>query len=539
MPASTTYSTPKKPTIARTPPAAVDNELRELPLDIPGLDAVGHGVYLRPHQPHEMKRVLFKREGRIPYIFKDTGQSHRLPRGYEIDDSPPMPVNQFLNQVIIEESWDRFDKRLGLDMSLSIGNSPFTINSGVSQTTQMRILEEAYYALRSSFIPLWSVYLTDLTLCTDEINEFDIPHPFSHRHRAAYNAFFERFGSHYVERVWVGGKALLFLTILKSSRLTKEDIKSGLQASFGLVDPGGAATTVGTARPMGETREKIRRSSLCNVIGRGGDELKLATLSTLDEALYNEWLSTIRKNPQTIELEVVGLWTLLKDPEKAEALREAYTEENTFSAISAAFSIDKKVYYTRGRKYFSYNIEDGKTETPKPIVETWPFLESVGFERIDVAFYGQDLLTESGESLRRKLFFIRKDQVIRVDIDKEAIDPGYPRPVAEEFPGLPFERLDVVLGVGRDTLYFFSGGSYVRFNTQKNAVDEGYPALIRARWIGVTFERVDAAIYWGNGKVYFFKDDLHVRYDMVTRRADPGYPKFIIGNYVEDWKFFD
>ena len=94
-------------------------------------------------------------------------------------------MNQFLNQVIIEESWDRFDKRLGLDMSLSIGNSPFTINSGVSQTTQMRILEEAYFALLSSFMPLWSVYLSDTTLCTDDINVFDFPHPFSHRHREA------------------------------------------------------------------------------------------------------------------------------------------------------------------------------------------------------------------------------------------------------------------------------------------------------------------------------------------------------------------
>lgn len=59
------------------------------------------------------------------------------------------------------------------------------------------------------------------------------------------------------------------------------------------------------------------------------------------------------------------------------------------------------------------------------------------------------------------------------------------------------------------------------------------------RWVGVTFERLDAAIYWGNGKVYFFKDDQHIRYDLITRCADPGYPKHIVGNYVEDWRFFD
>jgi hypothetical protein len=529
-------------------PAAVDEDaLREIPEDSPGLDAVGHGIYLRPHQPHELKRVLFKREGRAPYVFKDTGQAHHLPRGYEIDDSPPMPVNEFLNQVILEESWDRFDKRIGLDTGLSVGNSAFSINSIVSQTTQMRTIEEAYYALRSSFIALWSVYLSDKSLCTDEINQFDIPHPFSHTHRAKYNAFFERFGSHYVERVWVGGKALLFFTVLKSSRLTKEEIKLGIQASFGLLngDSSGDGTVDGgdnsqaSARVMAESREKVRKSSLCSVLGRGGDEVKLAALSSLDEACYNAWLSTIRKNPQSIELEVAGLWTLLKDPKKAQALREAYAEESTFSAISAAFAIDQTVYYVRGRKYFSFNIEKAESETPKPLAEKWPFLEAIGFDRIDAAFCGHDLISESGEALRRKLFFFRKDQVIRVDIDKNAIDPGYPKLFTEEFPGVPFERLDVVLDSGRDTLYFFAGNKYVRFNTQTNRVDEGYPDRVSTRWIGVTFDRIDAAIYWGNGKVYFFKEDLHIRYDMVTRRADPGYPKFIIGNYVEDWKFFD
>jgi hypothetical protein len=73
----------------------------------------------------------------------------------------------------------------------------------------------------------------------------------------------------------------------------------------------------------------------------------------------------------------------------------------------------------------------------------------------------------------------------------------------------------------------------------ENRADEGYPELISKRWAGLTFDRIDAAIYWGNGKIYFFRGDQHIRYDMVTYRADPGYPKFIIGTYVEDWKFFD
>ncbi len=81
-------------------------------IDIPGLDAVGHGIYLRPHQPHELKRVLFRRANYRPVAFKDAEDDYHLPHGYEVDDSPPMPANQFLNQVLIEESllgWKEFE----------------------------------------------------------------------------------------------------------------------------------------------------------------------------------------------------------------------------------------------------------------------------------------------------------------------------------------------------------------------------------------------------------------------------------------------
>lgn len=501
--------------------------------DIPGMEAVGHGIYLRPHQPHELKRVLFPRRSLQPYVFKDAGQPYFLPEGYAVDDSPPMPANQFLNQVLIEESWDRFDKQMSIDVNLSVGNGVFSINSGASQTAQMRSAEEAYYALRSSFIPLWSVYLTDTSDCIAELNEFPIPVPFSYSQRAAYEAFFKRFGSHFVNRAWVGGKALLFFTVLKSSGLTKDQIQLGIKASYGVMGKGESSSRAE------QTRETLQSSSQCSVAGRGGDELKLAALSALDEGKYNEWLATIRDNPQTIELEAAGIWTLLADAKKADALREAYIAATMFSAISAAFTIDKILYCVRGRKYFCYDIEKAQSEKPKLLVERWPVLADIGFDRIDAAFCGHDLIAAGGEDLSRKLYFFRKDLCARLDIDTNQLDAGFPLPFAAVFPGVTFERLDAVLDVGRDNVYFFSGEKYIRFDTKTHCADEGYPDLIRKRWVGVTFERIDAAIYWGNGKVYFFKDDHHIRYDLVTRRADPGYPKFIVGNYVEDWKFFD
>lgn len=520
---------PAEAALGKTPAVS-----RERPLtDIPGFDAVGHGIYLHPYQPHELKRVLFERKDYRPVAFKDAEGLYYLPAGYEVDDSPPMPANQLLNQVMIEESFDRFNKQISLDANLAVGTGAFSINATTSQTKQLRTNEEAYYALRSSCIPLWSLYLSDTDTLLEEVNRYSIPVPFKHEHRAVYERFFERFGSHYVKRVWLGGKAQLFLTIAKSSGMSKEDIQAGLKASYGTLGKGEA-----NAR-LEQSRQKLQSSSQCSVVGKGGDELKLAALSTLDESKYNDWISTIRDNPQTIEMEVAGIWTLIEQKDKALALRDAYQEATSFTAIAAAFAIDKVVYFVRGRKYFCYHIEKQESEKPKLLTDKWPALALHGLDRIDAAFSGRDLSSADGERLNRKIFFIRKDLVVRLDIDSGEIDSGYPKQLREAFPGVEFERIDAALEIGRDTIFLFSGNRYVRFSLKQNRVEDGYPDFIARRWPGVTFERIDAAIYWGNGKVYFFKEDQHIRFDMVTCNADPGYPKQIVGNYVEDWRFFD
>ncbi|MGH8473142.1 MAG: hypothetical protein ACREVJ_11950, partial [Gammaproteobacteria bacterium] len=95
-------------------------------LPIQGLEAVGRGVYLRPNQPYELKDVLFKRDNDETYYSPETGQTYTVPEGYEVNDSPPMPAAQALNQVLIEESWERFEKKESLDASLAVSNAPFS-----------------------------------------------------------------------------------------------------------------------------------------------------------------------------------------------------------------------------------------------------------------------------------------------------------------------------------------------------------------------------------------------------------------------------
>lgn len=500
---------------------------------IPGLEVVGRGVYLQPHQPYQLRGILFRRDGHTRYAAKDANGEYALPQGYAVNDSPPMPSNQALNHVVIEESWERFEKQSSLDANVAVSTAAFSVSATTTMKSHLRSSEESFYALRSSFIPLWTVYIDDITLATDEIEQLDIPVPFRHSHRRAYEAVFERFGSHYVRRAWVGGKAEFYFTVSKSSQLSKEDIQAGLKASYGPVGGSQAQTSASQAA------EKLRNAAQCSVFGSGGDELKAASLSTLDEARYNDWLSTIRDNPQCIELEVMGIWTLIKDADKARALMEAYKAATAFTRIAAVFVVDRLIHCVRGRHYFTYDVESIKAEKPALLTDLFPQFTELGFEQLDCICNIKGMRDTNGMPISNKLLAFWEDRYVSLDVTTHRVDEGYPRLLTEGFPGFPFDRVDATLVFGRHYIYFFRGNKYARYDIRLGRIEDGYPELITKRWVGVTFDRVDAAINWGNDKVYFFKEDQHIRYDMVMCQADAGYPKIIVGNYVEDWKFFD
>ena len=273
--------------------------------------------------------------------------------------------------------------------------------------------------------------------------------------------------------------------------------------------------------------------------GKGGDELALAALSSLDEAKYNAWLETVKQNPQVIEIEVQGIWTLIDDAEKARALMEAYKEAYTFSSVSAVVNLEREIYFLRDDDFFTYHLDEDRSSAVRPLAEMWPSLAAAEFTRIDAAFGGKGMVSPDGEDLRNKLYFFRRHRFVRFDVSTGKVDPGYPKTIAEGWPGVPFERIDAALSMGPDSVYLFYGQQYVRFSLKLGRVEEGYPASVAKRWLGLNYDRIDAAIYWGNAKVYFFIEDQYVRYDMVNFRADPGYPKYLVGRYVEDWKFFD
>ncbi|MDP1805353.1 MAG: hemopexin repeat-containing protein, partial [Acidimicrobiales bacterium] len=85
-------------------------------------------------------------------------------------------------------------------------------------------------------------------------------------------------------------------------------------------------------------------------------------------------------------------------------------------------------------------------------------------------------------------------------------------------------------------IYFFKGSQYVRFSNVSDGVDPGYPKPIAGSWPGMpaSFNSgIDAALMRkDNQKIYFFKGRTYVRFSSVSDGVDPGYPAWIDGNWM-------
>lgn len=188
------------------------------------------------------------------------------------------------------------------------------------------------------------------------------------------------------------------------------------------------------------------------------------------------------------------------------------------------FSYDEYVRYT--------DVGEGRDEGyPRPISGNWPGLPPSFLKELDAALWRED---------NGKLYFFKSSQYIRFSTVAAGVDPGYPKPIAGNWPGLDSEfNKGIDAAFWRESngkVYFFKGDRYVRFSGVSDGVDSGYPKPIAGNWPGLPAsynEGIDAAVTRrDNGKVYFFKGRTYVRYSKVSDGIDPGYPRWINANWM-------
>jgi Hemopexin len=180
--------------------------------------------------------------------------------------------------------------------------------------------------------------------------------------------------------------------------------------------------------------------------------------------------------------------------------------------------VNQRVYMFKGDQYIRMTNTTVDAGYPEPIAGNWHGLPASFEQGIDAALFRKS---------NGKLYFFKGNQYVR--LTGSTVDPGYPKHIASNWHGLPasFEAsIDAALWrPSNQKTYFFKGGQYVRLT--ETTVDRGYPKPIADNWHGLPpeFEAGIDAAFWrkSNGKIYLFKDNQYVRLTETT--VDRGYPK--------------
>ena len=167
---------------------------------------------------------------------------------------------------------------------------------------------------------------------------------------------------------------------------------------------------------------------------------------------------------------------------------------------------DGSYYFFKGDQYWKLTLDKAGFQPGYPRTnKDWGGLPG----SVDASFYNpKDGMT----------YIIQNDQVGKYR--NLRLQPGYPKAISEEFPGMPTSGIDAALLWRHNKgLYFFKGSLYWKFNLEKRRVEDFYPKAIVKNWMGVP-PNLDAAVTWQNGKTFFFQGSNYWRFNDQTYSVD-------------------
>lgn len=196
-------------------------------------------------------------------------------------------------------------------------------------------------------------------------------------------------------------------------------------------------------------------------------------------------------------------------------------------------------FFFRGDRYLSYDIKKNAIEPGRPALidsrgnpaNDWPGFGQVGFAAdINAAINWGD----------GRVFFFKGDKYLSYNIQSNSIARP-PVPIdsrsspATDWSGFTLagfgSNIDAAINWGDGRAFFFKGGLYLTYDLAKNQVilpplpiDSGLSPL--TDWQGLAAagfgSNIDAVINWGDGRVFFFKGDRYLIYDIHPGKANGG-----------------
>jgi len=175
---------------------------------------------------------------------------------------------------------------------------------------------------------------------------------------------------------------------------------------------------------------------------------------------------------------------------------------------------DSVTYAFQGSDYWKLTETSVEPGYPRPISEDWDGLPG----DLDASFTWTN----------GKTYFFKGSKYWRFS-DVGSMDPGYPKQLDKGFSGIPNNVDAALVWPVNDKIYFFKGSIYWKFDPDASPpVDSSsYPRPI-SNWDGIPSD-LDSAVQYSNGKTYFFKNGRYYRFDdeefRLDRSAKPSFPR--------------
>ncbi len=544
---------------------------------IPGLTMIGRGLKYLPGSPYSLKQIILPRTTDAAGHHRALFYSPALKRyywyldGIAVDPTPPVPEGAYLNCTVVESSFQRMVDVTSNTEKIDLSSNLF-LDCSADSLSQIQFDTDTYYGQKTMFVPLWSLYFPNVPISYTVLKKLAemIPEHFvkfepggsnlakMEDQKRLYDYIFDTFGTHYIQRVWVGGRVTVSVATSMSSKLTLEQVRSALTMAF-----------ASQSSQSHSSLQTLLESSEVRVSGAGGTLSLLAQLSKLDETTYGQWLKTVDEAPALIGFEVGGLWqllanfaqivrqvegdTYLPEPEfwakRAQNLAKAYQYKTLFHAVTSVVHYQNVLLISRGGLTIEMPLPVNKPQPSQSgsnpalwevLNRLAPFDSILSFE-IDLDEWGFPLKSGYVPKQKQLVWVIFKERsflLVDPDIKQELTDwlpiHGSDRFGRAYWPGLPFDRIDACFWDQYRKIYFFYGDGYARFDLQQRQTEAGYPKTIMGHWQGLNFNHIDSAVMLGSW-VYLFSQNYYAIFDMVSYTTQLNYPKLLRGVYASDW----
>jgi hypothetical protein len=305
---------------------------------IPGATDLGWGFNIfGPYSDTSRKSQLFELTAAAPWKDPRTGTEYGIPGNVSLSTIGNSGANSyaFQNRSQVQEF---FAQKAGVSANLV---TEFGAFSGAFNASYQNGLESDtfyQYVLYEADNTAWSLDLQsqsydDLTArVKQEISQ--LPNAFSPESKASFFRFFDRYGTHYVSRVNVGGRLYYYAAVKKSYQSDLEKIKAEITLEYNALLVSGKAESETEWSSLSKSWTENRVVQI-EAIGGSPDILKLASpeYGENQSGAYSQWLQSIQAAPATVDFVIRPIDYLFPN-EKIEAVKqatEAYFSENILS----------------------------------------------------------------------------------------------------------------------------------------------------------------------------------------------------------------